>query len=134
MLDAESAALGKDYLSEDNKLLPNFNPAVGAYYYFNDDQTAVSVCKQSPSHLACVRAPVGEDNKLLPNFNPAVGAYYYFNDDQTAVSVCKQSPSHLACVKAPVGEDKTVIYEQSGTVYTQMINKGGSTTITLIQR
>ena len=90
MLDAESAALGKDYLSEDNKLLPNFNPAVGAYYFFNDDQTAVSICKQSPSHMACVRVPVGED--------------------------------------------KTIVYEQSGATYTQMVNKGGSSTITLIQK
>ena len=90
MLDAESAALGKDYLSE--------------------------------------------ENKLLPNFNPSVGAYYYFNDDQTSVSVCKMSPSHMACVTTPVSEDKTVIYEQSGTTYTQHINKGGSTTITLIQK
>ncbi len=90
MLDAESAALGKDYLSE--------------------------------------------ESKLLPNFNPSVGAYYYFNDDQTAVSVCKMSPSHTACVTTPVSEDKTVVYEQSGATYTQHINKGGSTTITLIQK
>lgn len=74
------------------------------------------------------------ESRLLPDFNPAVGASYFFNDDQTIVSVCKQSPSHMACVKSPVTEDKTVVYTQEGFTYTQQINRGGSSTITLIQK
>ena len=90
MLDAESADLGKDSLSADSRLLPDFKAAVGAYYFFNDDQTMVNVCKFSASNTACVRAAVTED--------------------------------------------KTVNYIQEGTTYIQNINKGGSTTITLIQK
>jgi len=90
MLDAESADLGKDALSADSKLLPDFKSSVGAYYYFNDDQTMVNVCKFSASNTACVRASVTED--------------------------------------------KTIVYTQEGASYIQNINKGGSTTITLIQK
>jgi hypothetical protein len=90
MLDAESADLGKDSLSADSRLLPDFKAAVGAYYFFNDDQTMVNVCKFSASNTACVRASVTED--------------------------------------------KTVVYTQEGASYIQNINKGGSTTITLIQK
>ena len=90
MLDAESADLGKDMLSSESRLLPDFKQSVGAYYFFNDDQTLVNVCKFSASNTACVRTPVTED--------------------------------------------KTVNYIQEGTTYIQNINKGGSTTITLIQK
>lgn len=90
MLDAESADLGKDALSADSKLLPDFKASVGAYYFFNDDQTMVNVCKFSASNTACVRASVTED--------------------------------------------KTIVYTQEGATYIQNINKGGSTTITLIQK
>lgn len=64
MLDADAQALNKDYLSEENRLLPDFNPSVGASYYFNDDKTAISVCKQSPANLACVRVPVDENKTI----------------------------------------------------------------------
>lgn len=77
---------------------------------------------------------LSEESRLLPNFNPAVGATYYFNDDQTQISVCKQSPSHLACVRTPVDENKTIVYDQEGYTYNQMVNKGGSSTITIIQK
>jgi hypothetical protein len=90
MLDAESADLGKDALSAESRLLPDFKAAVGAYYFFNDDQTMINVCKFSASNTACVRASVTED--------------------------------------------KTIVYTQEGASYTQNINKGGSTTITLIQK
>ena len=77
---------------------------------------------------------LSSDSRLLPDFKASVGAYYFFNDDQTMVNVCKFSASNTACVRSPVTEDKTVNYIQEGTTYIQNINKGGSTTITLIQK
>ena len=77
---------------------------------------------------------LSEENKLLPDFNPAVGATYFFNDDKTAINVCKQSPANIACVRTPVDENKTIVYQQEGTTYTQLINKGGSSTITITQK
>lgn len=77
---------------------------------------------------------LSEEARLLPNFNPSVGAYYFFNDDQTQISVCRQSPSHLACVRTPVDENKTITYDQEGYTYNQLVNKGGSSTITIIQK
>jgi len=90
MLDAESAALNTDFLSADSRLLPNFNPAVGATYFYNDDQSQINVCRYTANQTACVRTSVDED--------------------------------------------KTVSYIQDGTNYIQNINKGGSTTITIIQK
>lgn len=72
--------------------------------------------------------------RLLPNFNPSVGATYFFNDDQSLINVCRQTPNHLACVRNPVDENKTITYNQDGTTYLQLINKGGDTTITIVQR
>jgi hypothetical protein len=74
------------------------------------------------------------ESRLLPDFKASVGAYYFFNDDQTMINVCKFSASSTACVRASVTEDKTVVYTQQGATYMQNINKGGSTTITLIQK
>lgn len=77
---------------------------------------------------------LSQEAKLLPNFNPSVGAYYFYNEDQTQISVCKQSPANIACVKTPVDENKTVIYTQEGFTYTQLVNKGGSSTINITQK
>lgn len=77
---------------------------------------------------------LSEESRLLPNFNAAVGAYYFYNDDQTQISVCKQSPSNIACVRTPVDENKTVVYTQEGYTYTQLVNKGGSSTINIVQK
>ena len=65
LLDADAQALGKDFLSEESKLLPDFNPAVGASYFFNDDKTAINICKQSPANTACVRTPVDENKTIV---------------------------------------------------------------------
>ena len=64
MLDAESAALKQDFLAADNKLLPNFNTAYGAQYFFNDDQSLVNVCRYMGSHTACVRSSVDESKTV----------------------------------------------------------------------
>lgn len=77
---------------------------------------------------------LSSESRLLPDFKASVGAYYFFNDDQTLVNVCKFSASNMACVRSPVTEDKTINYSQEGATYIQNINKGGSTTITLIQK
>jgi hypothetical protein len=77
---------------------------------------------------------LSSDSRLLPDFKTSVGAYYFFNDDQTMVNVCKFSASNNACVRSSVTEDKTVSFIQEGATYIQNINKGGSTTITLIQK
>ena len=90
MLDAESAALKQDFLSDDNRLLPNYSSASGARYFFNDDQSQVNLCRYVGSHTACVRTSVDES--------------------------------------------KTVNYIQDGSTYIQNINKGGDSTITIVQK
>ena len=67
LLDAESNALKQDFLSADSKLLPNFNQSAGARYFFNDDQSAVSVCRFVGSHTACVKSSVDESKTVTYN-------------------------------------------------------------------
>jgi hypothetical protein len=74
------------------------------------------------------------DSRILPNFNPSVGATYFYNDDQSQINVCRYTASQTACVRTSVDEDKTITYNQDGTTYLQNINKGGSTTITIVQK
>jgi hypothetical protein len=77
---------------------------------------------------------LSNDNKLLPNFNSASGARYFFNDDQSQINLCRYVGNHTACVRTPVDENKTVTYLQDSSTYIQNINKGGSTTITIVQK
>jgi hypothetical protein len=66
MLDAEAAALaaGQDVLASESKLLPGYNAMAGARYFFNDDQTQITLCKYSGNHTACLKSSV-EENKTL---------------------------------------------------------------------
>jgi hypothetical protein len=66
LLDAENAALSasQTVLSTETKLLPGYNAASGARYFFNDDQSKISYCKYSANHTACVIASVDESKTL----------------------------------------------------------------------
>jgi hypothetical protein len=69
LLDAENAALAanQDVLSVETKLLPGYNAASGARYFFNDDQSKISYCRYGGSHTACVIASVDESKTLSFN-------------------------------------------------------------------
>jgi hypothetical protein len=69
ILDAENAALAasQEVLSVETKLLPGYNAASGARYFFNDDQSKISYCKYGGNHTACVIASVDESKTLSFN-------------------------------------------------------------------
>jgi hypothetical protein len=84
--------------------------------------------------LAASQEVLSVETKLLPGYNAASGARYFFNDDQSKINFCKFSGNHTACVIASVDESKTLTFFQDGTPLIQNINKGGESTVTIIQR
>ena len=83
--------------------------------------------------LAASQETLSTEAKLLPNWN-ANNARYFFSDDQNQVTVCKYSGNHNACLKSAVDENKTLSVTQEGSPWLQQINKGGDSTVTIIQR
>lgn len=74
------------------------------------------------------------ESKLLPGYNAASGGKYFFNDDQSKITFCKYGGNHSACVISSVSENKTLSFNQDGSPLIQNINKGGDSTITIIQK
>lgn len=72
-------------------------------------------------------------NRLLPDFSEAKGIRYFFNDDGSKITLSR-STTHTASVTLNIDEDKTVDITQDGVYVNQNVNKGGSTTITIIQK
>lgn len=65
-LDMVGNQLNVDVLSTESRLLPNFNPAAGWTYFYNDDKTKINLCQQT-AHTACIRASVDEDKTININ-------------------------------------------------------------------
>lgn len=83
--------------------------------------------------LAASQETLSTEAKLLPNWVNN-NSRYFFSDDQNQISICKYSGNHNACVTSAIDENKTVSINQEGTPWIQQINKGGDSTITIIQR
>ena len=62
-LDIVGNQLNVDVLSTESRLLPNFNPAAGWTYFYNDDKTKINLCQRT-AHTACIRASVDEDKTI----------------------------------------------------------------------
>lgn len=65
-LDVLGNTLNVDVLSAESRLLPNFNPAAGWSYFYNDDKSKVTVC-QKTTHNACITSSVDEDKTININ-------------------------------------------------------------------
>ena len=73
------------------------------------------------------------DNSLLPNYNEATGLKYYFNEDQSQVTLYRIG-THTAQVTFDTSRNAELHLTQDGAVIKQLINKGSTTTITIIQK
>jgi hypothetical protein len=74
------------------------------------------------------------DNPILPGYssNKAMGLLYYFNEDQTKVTLYKAG-SHNATVTVDTTKNVTFTLIQDGQTIIQNVNKGSTSTITIIQ-
>ena len=87
----------------------------------------------SNAQLAASQETLSQQNQLLPGYTEASGLKYYFNDDGDKITLNKTS-SHTAEVTLNKEADAVVNITQDGSPLTQKVNRGGTTTINIIQR
>lgn len=115
--------LDKNYLDAEKSLDINYLDGDLLSFYMSD---ALSISNKS---LLANQL----DNTILPNYNEASGLKYYFSDDKSRITVYKMGV-HNAYVTVDVTENAVLNLDQAGIVINQMINKGGNTSINIIQK
>jgi hypothetical protein len=73
------------------------------------------------------------DRTVLPNYNEASGLKYYFSDDKSMITLYRVT-THTAYVTVDTSKNLQVNFNQDGSIVNQQVNKGGSTTINIIQK
>lgn len=75
------------------------------------------------------------DIPVLPNYssNKAAGLMYYFNDDQSKITVYRAA-THNATITFDAGRSATLTLIQDGQTIIQNINKGSTSTVSIIQQ
>lgn len=73
------------------------------------------------------------DKNMLPDYNPATLITYSLNDDKSKVTLSRR-PDHIAEVTVGTDRNSQININQGGSQVRQQVNKGGSTSITIIQK
>lgn len=76
---------------------------------------------------------LAEQNSLLPGYSEASGLKYFFNDDGSKITLVRTS-THTASVTINKESDTTVNITQDGVFVGQKVNRGGTTTIDIVQK
>lgn len=100
---------------------------------FLDIDLLVNLLDLSTAQLAASQEQLANESTLLPKYSPASGITYYFSDDESKV-ILRKATTHTAEVTVPVDHDVMVNITQDGTQVTQQVNRGGTSTINIIQR
>jgi hypothetical protein len=87
----------------------------------------------SNQQLAQSQETLLTEKTLLPNYTAASGLVYYFSDDESKLILRKET-THITQVTVNREADVTLNITQDSAPLTQQINRGGTTTITIIQR
>jgi hypothetical protein len=87
----------------------------------------------STAQLSASQEVLSQQASLLPNYNSATGLVYYFNDNDSKITL-RRFQNHTTEVTVPVDQDSIVTINHDGQSLTQQVNRGGTTTITIIQR
>lgn len=93
----------------------------------------VNLLDASTAALMASQEVLAEQNTLLPGYTEASGLKYYFNDDGSKITLYKVA-NHTAYVTLNKESDVMVNITQDSVPLTQKVNKGGTTTINIIQR
>ena len=93
----------------------------------------VNLLDASTAALMSSQEVLSEQNSLLPGYTEASGLKYYFNDDGSKITLYKVA-NHTAYVTLNKESDVMVNITQDSVPLTQKVNKGGTTTINIIQR
>jgi hypothetical protein len=100
---------------------------------FLDLDFLVNLLDLSNKQLSASLDAMSREASLLPSYDPNSGLRYFFNEDDSKVTV-RLNTGHMAEVTVGVEHDAVVTINQAGWAVTQQINRGGTSTINIIQR
>lgn len=100
---------------------------------FLDVDFLVNLLDASNAQLAASQEQLSEQKSLLPGYTEASGLKYFFNDDASKITLLKQG-THTASVTLDREADTVVNITQDSVPLTQRVNRGGTTTINIIQK
>ena len=100
---------------------------------FLDVDLLVNLLDLSTAQLAASQEQLTTEASLLPKYSPASGLTYYFSDDESRVTL-RKATTHIAEITVPVDHDVMINITQDGVGLTQQVNRGGTSTINIIQR
>ena len=98
-----------------------------------DGELLGNLLDASTAQLMASQEVLSAQNALLPGYTEASGLKYFFNDDDSKVTLYKIG-THTAYVTLNKEADAVVNITQDGSPLTQKINRGGTTTINIIQK
>ena len=93
----------------------------------------VNLLDASNAQLATSQEQLAEQKSLLPGYTEASGLRYFFNDDESKITLLKQG-THTASITLNKEADTVVNIIQDSVPLTQRVNRGGTTTINIIQK
>jgi hypothetical protein len=100
---------------------------------FLDIDLLVNLLDLSTAQLATSQEQLSNEASLLPKYSPGSGITYYFSDDESRVTL-RKATTHTAEITVAVDHEVMINITQDGTAVTQQVNKGGTSTINIIQR
>lgn len=100
---------------------------------FLDGDFLANLLDASNAQLAASQEQLSQQNSLLPGYTEASGLKYYFDDPGEKITLYK-SAAHTAYITLNKESDVMVNITQDGSPLTQKVNRGGTTTINIIQK
>lgn len=101
---------------------------------FLDGELLVNMLDLSTAQLAASQEQLASQNQLLPGYNEASGLKYYIDAENESKLILERSASHIARVTVDREHNMVLNISQDGVQVTQPVNKGGTTTITIVQK
>jgi hypothetical protein len=101
---------------------------------FLDGEFLVNMLDISNAQLAQSQEQFAAQNQMLPGYNPATELKYYIDADDDSKLVLDRSVGHIARVTVDKEHNMVLNITQDGVAITQSVNRGGSTTITIVQK
>jgi hypothetical protein len=98
-----------------------------------DGELLGNLLDASTAQLMASQEVLSAQNALLPGYTEASGLKYFFNDDDSKVTLYKIG-THTTYVTLNKEADAVVNITQDGSPLTQKVNRGGTTTINIIQK
>jgi hypothetical protein len=99
-----------------------------------DAEMLFNILDASTARLAASQETLSMEASMLPGFNPAQMITYYIDAEDESKLVLSRNTTHRATVIVDREHNAILNISQDGVQATQQINRGGTTTITIVQK